>query len=96
MTTPEIGRARVRVVVVGNVAHVVVDGPGGVHKLLVGNFGEYLMEMTLHLIGRVGIVGSPDDHRHEADLTVPDPTGLVFEVALGEDGRLAEFTLPVH
>jgi hypothetical protein len=96
MTTPEVGRSRVRVVVVRNVAHVVVDGPGGVDELFVRYLGEHLMEVALDLIGRVGIVGSPDNHRHEADLAVPDPTRLVFEVALGEDGRLAEFTLSAH
>jgi hypothetical protein len=84
------------VVVVGDVAHVVIDGPGSVHELFVGYLGENLMEVALHVIGRVGIVCSPDDHRHEADLAVPDPTRLVFEVSLGEDGRLAEFTLRVH
>jgi hypothetical protein len=54
------------------------------------------MEMAFHVLGRFGIVGSPDDHRHKAYLAVPDPTRLVFEVALREDCRLAEFTLPVH
>jgi hypothetical protein len=96
VATPEVRRSRVRVVVVGDVAHVVIDGPGGVDKLFVRDFGEDLVEVALHLIGRVRIVRSPDNHRHEAYLTVPDPTGLVFEVALGEDGRLAEFTPPVH
>jgi hypothetical protein len=96
MATPEIGRSRVRVVVVGDVAHMVVDGPGGVDKLLVRYFGEDLVEVALDLLGRVWIVGPPHNHGHEAYLTVPDPTGLVFEVALGEDGRLAEFTLPAH
>jgi hypothetical protein len=85
-----------RVVVIGNVAHVVIDGPGGVHKLFVRHFGEDLVQVALHLIGRVGIVRSPDHHRYQAYLAVPDPARLVFEVSLGEDGRLAEFTLPVH
>jgi hypothetical protein len=84
------------VVVVGNIAHVVIDGPGGIYKLFVRDFGEDLVEVALDLIGRLRIVRSPDDHRHEAYLAVPDPTGLVFEVALGEDGRLAEFTLSAH
>ena len=85
-----------RVVVIGDVAHVIIDGPGGVHKLFVRDFGQNLVEVALYLVGWIGIVCSPDHHRHEAYLTVPDPTGLVFEVALGEDGRLAEFTLPGH
>jgi hypothetical protein len=84
------------VVVIGNVAHVVIDGPRGVHKLFVRDFGQNLVEVALYLVGWIGIVRSPDHHRHEAYLTVPDPTGFVFEVALGEDGRLAEFTLPGH
>lgn len=84
------------VVVVGNIPHVVIDRPGGVHKLFVRHFGEHLVEVALYLIWRVGIVRSPDHHRHETYLAVPDPTRLVFEVALGEDGRLAEFTPPVH
>jgi hypothetical protein len=86
----------VRVVVVGNIAHVVIDGPGSVHELFVGDFGENLVKVAFHLLGRVGIVDSPDHHRHEAYLAISDPTRLVLEVALGEDGRLAEFTLSVH
>jgi hypothetical protein len=86
----------VRVVVIGDVAHVVIDGPGSIHKLFVRHFSQDPVEVALHLVGRIGIVRSPDHHRDEAYLTVPDPTGLVFEVALSEDGRLAEFTLSVH
>jgi hypothetical protein len=96
VTTPEIGWSRVRVVVVGDVAHVVIDRPGGVNKLFVRDFGENLVEVALDFLGRVRIVRSPDDHRHKTYFAVPDPTCLVFEVALGEDGRLAEFTLPAH
>jgi hypothetical protein len=96
VATPEIGGSRVRVVVVGDVAHVVIDGPGGIHKLFIRHCSENLVEVSLHLIGRVGIVGSPHHHRHEAYLAVSNPTDLVFEVALGEDSRLAEFTLSVH
>jgi hypothetical protein len=84
------------VIVVGNIAHVVIDGPRSIHKLFVRDFGEDLVEVAFNLLGRVRIVRSPNDHRHEANLAVPDPTGLVLEVALGEDGRLAEFTLPAH
>jgi hypothetical protein len=84
------------VIVVGDIAHVVIDGPGGVHELLVRDLGEYLVEVALYLLGRVRVVRPPHDHGHETYLAVPDPTGLVFEVALGEDGRLAEFTLSTH
>jgi hypothetical protein len=84
------------VIVVGDVAHVVIDGPGGVDKLLIRDFGEDPVEVPLDFIGRIRIVRSPHDHRHEAYFAVPDPTRLVFEVALGEDGRLAKFTLPAH
>ena len=85
-----------RVVVVGKVPHVVVDRPGGIDELVIRHFCQYLMKMSLHLLGRIGVVYSPDDHRHEADFTVADPTELVFEVSLGEDGRIAEFAAVAH
>lgn len=85
-----------RVIVLGDVAHVVVDGPRGVHELLISDFGEDLMEVSAHLVGGQCVVHTPDHHRHEADLAVRDPTDLVFVVALGEDGRLAELAGPAH
>ena len=85
-----------RVVVLRDVAHMVIDAPRRVDELFVRDFRQNLVEVALYLVGWIGIVRSPDHHRHEAYLTVPDPTGFVFEVALGEDGRLAEFTLPGH
>jgi hypothetical protein len=49
-----------------------------------------------HVLGRCGVVLAPHDHRHEADLTVTDPAGLVFEVALGHDRGFAELAALAH
>jgi hypothetical protein len=86
----------VRVVVVRNVAHVIIDGPGGVHELVVRYLGKDLMEVTLNVVGRHRVMYAPHDHRNETDFAVANPTGLVFEVALGEDGRLTELATVAH
>ena len=85
-----------RVVMIGDVAHVIVDRPGGVDELIVSDLGENLVKMAFDVVGWRRVVHSPDNHRHETDFAVANPTRLVFEVALREDCRLAEFTLPVH
>jgi hypothetical protein len=81
---------------IGDVAHVIVDGPGGVYKLVVRDLGEDLMEVALDVVGRRCVVHSPDNHRHQTDFAVTNPTRLVFEVSLGEDGRLTEFANVAH
>ena len=66
-----------RVVVVGDVAHVVVDV---VLELEV--HGDHLGELRVHvleLVGRrLGAVGPPHDHRHRADLALRDPAHVVL------------------
>jgi hypothetical protein len=81
---------------VGDVTHVIVDRPGGVDELVVRDLGEDLMEVALDIVGWRSVVYSPDDHWHETDFAVTNPTRLVFEVALREDGRLTEFATVAH
>ena len=81
---------------VRDVAHVVVDAPSGVDELLVRPPPPGLVEVALHVVGGQRGVSAPHHHRHEADLAVRDPADLIFEVALGEDGRLAELAVPAH
>ncbi len=85
-----------RVVVVGDVAHVVVEGPLALADLAVRDDDEPDPHpFTLFLGGR-GAVFSPYDHRHETDLAVGDPAEFVLEVARRDDGRLAEFADLAH
>lgn len=85
-----------RVVVVGDVAHMIVDRPSGVDELVVRDLGEDLMEMALDIVRWRSVVHAPDDHRYETDFAVTNPTRLVFKVALSEDGRLTEFATVAH
>jgi hypothetical protein len=75
---------------------VVVDGPGGVDELVVGDLGKDLVQVPFDVVGWRRVVYSPNDHRHETDLAVANPTRLVFEVALGKDGRLTKFAHVAH
>ena len=67
-----------------------------VSELQIGDGAEHLVEVALHLLGRRGVVLAPHDHRHEADLAVTDPARLVLEVALRDDGRLAQLAGVAH
>jgi hypothetical protein len=86
----------VRVVVVGDVAHVIIDRPGSIDELVVRDFSEDLMKVAFDVVGWYGVVHSPDNHRYETDFAVTDPARLVFEVALREDSRLAELANVAH
>jgi hypothetical protein len=81
---------------VGDVAHVVVDGPGRIDELLLGDASQRVMKRSLHVLGRFGIMHPPYDHRHETDLAVTDPAQLVFEVPLRDDCSLAELARTAH
>ncbi len=83
-------------VVVGNVAHVVVDGPRRVDELFVGDAAQRVVKAALHVLGRLGIVHPPDDHGHETDLTVTNPAALILEVALRDDSSFAELAVSAH
>jgi hypothetical protein len=63
---------------------------------LLSDHAQDVVKVTLYVVGRRGVVLSPDDHRYEADLAVAHPTDLVLEVALGDDGRLAEVAAVTH
>lgn len=85
-----------RVIVIGNVAHVVVNGPWRLSELGVGHVAKRVMEVTLDFGRRRCVVYSPHDHRYEANLAVTNPTGVVFEVTLGHDGRFAKLAAVAH
>jgi len=74
----------VRVVVIGDIAHVVVDVE------LAELCGRHVPDSRLHVRevfgGRVGAVEAPHDHRHGADLTLGDPADLVLVIP-GCDAR---------
>jgi hypothetical protein len=86
----------VRVVVVGDVAHVIVECPLTLTQLRIGHLGEGHDELFLHLVRRRGVVVSPHDHGDEADLTVGDPTELVLEVTSRDDRSLTEIAALTH
>ena len=82
-------RPGVRVVVVRDVAHVVVDV---VIKLEVGvDDHRQLRVHVRELLGRrVHTVAPPHDHRHRADLTLGDPAHVVLVEPLGDARGLAQ------
>lgn len=82
-----------RVVVIGDVAHVVVVGPVATTELGVRDDTQCGEKPFLHLFGRRVIVGSPHHHRHKADLTVGDPTVIIGKVTSGDDGCFAEIAV---
>jgi hypothetical protein len=87
----KVRRSRVRVVVVGDVAHVVVDRPRCRVELLVGDGAQDLVQVRLDVLGGLGVVHAPHDHGHETYLAVTDPTDVVFEVALRHDRGFTQF-----
>jgi hypothetical protein len=54
------------------------------------------MQVALDIVRWCSVMHAPHDHRHETDFAVTNPTRLVFEVALREDGRLTEFATVAH
>ena len=70
-----------RVVVVGNIAHVVVDGPVAGPELAVRDNRQSRVELALDLDGRRVDVRPPHHHRHQADFAVSDPAEVVVKVS---------------
>ena len=85
-----------RVVMIGDVAHVVINGPGRFSELDRRDEAERVMEMALDLGRGRGVVHAPDNHGHEAYLAVTNPTGVVFEVTLSDDGCYTKFAAIAH
>lgn len=85
-----------RVVVVGDITHVVIDRPGGLFELFVSDTSERVVKVTPDVVGWIGVVHAPYDHGHETYFAVADPARLVFEVALRDDRRLAQLARPAH
>jgi len=80
------------VIVVGDVAHVVVDVMLELemhrhHHL------ELRMHVCLHVIGRRGIVFTPHHHRHCADLAFGNPTHVVLMEPWRDSGGFAEIAI---
>jgi hypothetical protein len=84
------------VVVVGDVAHVVIDRPARLFELFVSDTSERIVKVTLDVLGGIGVVHSPHNHGHQTYLAVTNPAGLVFEVALRDDRRLAQLAGTAH
>ena len=81
-----------RVVVIGNIAHIVVHLPTALANNGVGDRGEAIVQLRLGVgVGR-GAVYAPDNHRYEAYFAVSDPAQFVVEVARRNGCRLAEIT----
>lgn len=85
-----------RVVVVGDVAHVIVVGPSSDAELAVGDLGQRHTKSVPHVLRRFRGVGSPHDHGHETDLTVRNPAVVVPEISGRDDGRFAEVAARAH
>ncbi len=85
---PALGPA-VGVVVVGDVAHVVVDV-----ALAAENAGGDLAQQRVHvghvLGGRLGAVVAPHHHGHVADVALGDPADVVLVVPGRDPGRPAQ------
>jgi hypothetical protein len=93
---PEIGGSGVRVVVVGDVSHVVIRFPLVAAEFLISHDTESLEQLRLYVRRWRGIVHSPHHHRHEADFTITNPTQFVVVVPLGYDRRVTKLALIYH
>lgn len=82
-------RPGVRVVVVRNVAHVVVDVVLE-REVLDHNRLEPGVHVHQVLLGGLGTVVTPDDHRNRADLALCDPAHVVLMEPRRDARRLAE------
>lgn len=54
------------------------------------------MQIAAHVVGRQCIMLAPHDHGHEAYLTVPDPTEIIFEVSSSQYYGLTEVAVSAH
>jgi hypothetical protein len=86
--------SRVRVVVIGDVAHVVVDVM--LEREVLGDHHRELVVHVRELIGgRRHAVTAPHNHRDRADLTLRDPADVVLVEPLRDARRLAEIAVGV-
>src|SRR3989338_2974158 len=86
-------RPGMRVVVIGDVAHVSVHPE--LAELRRGDFPQSLPHVRDVRGGRLGAVVAPDDHGHLADLALGDPADLVLPVP-GADPRSPAEVAAVH
>lgn len=80
------------VVVIGDVAHVIVNPPLAHTELLVGDEREGGVQNATYLVTGLRVVVAPHHHRYEADRAVGDPALVVLVVARREHRRFAELT----
>jgi hypothetical protein len=76
--------------VVGDLAHVPVDGPAALAEACVGDPGQLGHHVRDVVVGGHRPMMLPDHHRDIADLTVGYPADVVLVVPGGDAGRLAE------
>ena len=93
---PSEGASSVRVVVIGDVAHVIVERPLALAQLAISDSTKQYSHLVALIFGRRGAVCAPHDHRYLANLAVGNPTQFVFEVARGDDRRFAKIAAVVH
>jgi hypothetical protein len=79
--------------VVGDIAHVAVDPE--LAETLGGHLAKPGVHVTELLVGRLGTVRAPDDHRHLADVALGDPADLVLVIPGGDARGLAEIARPL-
>ncbi len=84
------------VVVVGDVAHVVIDRPLTDPEFTVGHRRESFVELSFQILRWRGVVVAPHHHGHEAYLAVRDPAEIVLDVTRRDHRRLAELTIAAH
>ena len=84
-------RTGVGVIVVGDIAHVIIDVMLKIEKLF-----DHRAELRLHvlhvILRRFDPVMAPHDHRRRANLTLGNPADVVFVKPLSDLGRFAEIT----
>lgn len=85
-----------RVIVVRNVAHVIVEGPLALAYRLVRDRAEQGPHLLTLLRWRRVAVFSPHHHRDFTDLAVGNPAEFALEVPRRDDRRLAEIAAVAH
>jgi hypothetical protein len=83
------------VVVRWDAAHVLVD-PDLVDEVCPDHVEEYLVEPLANAGRRLGVVLTPDHHRHRTRLAFSDPAQVVVVEPLGERCRLAQLASGVR
>ena len=81
-----------RVIVIGNIAHVVVNFPTSRPQNFVSDHRELGVQESFDLVAWKWVVNTPHNHGNETNLTISNPTHLVIDVARGDERRFAEIT----